>query len=332
MHFSRMDQAGSRASSDKPTSSKNESGKGREIEIKNPHLQNLKVDHLYHLALSTETHPLKEMFGDVKFVCMGGTWQRMLHLAEFLKIGLGIKLPAGAQLSDISRASGRYALYKVGPVIAVSHGIGAPSVSILMHELFKLLHYAQCTDVTLLRLGNSGGIGIAPGTVVVSTGAVNGLLKEETDVFILGERVTRPCVLDADLVREIVDIGQKTLPQLTIVRGKTLCANDFYEGQGRVDGAFCSYTVEQKRRFLEKIRGMGVINMEMTACEFSAMCHIAGVKGAIVCVTLLDRLEGDHVDTRGQEIIDIQNRPHELTLQFIRYKLGMPPAPNRYMV
>ncbi|XP_077564363.1 uridine phosphorylase 1-like [Haemaphysalis longicornis] len=312
--------------------SKEEPGKGRKIEIKNPHLQNMKVDILYHLALSTDTHQFKEMFGDVKFVCMGGTCQRMSRLAGFLKTGLGIELPAGAHLCDISKASGRYALYKVGPVIAISHGMGAPSLSIMMHELFKLLHHAQCTDVTLLRLGTSGGIGIFPGTLVVSTGAVNGLLKEETDVFVLGERVTRPCVLDADLAREILDVGERTLPQLSIVRGKTLCANDFYEGQGRLDGAFCSYTLEQKRKFLEKIRGMGVLNIEMTACQFSSMCHIAGVKGAIVCVTLLDRLETDQVDSSSHEIIDMEMRPQELALQYIRYKLGMPPAPNKYMV
>ncbi|KAH9384783.1 hypothetical protein HPB48_026796 [Haemaphysalis longicornis] len=104
-------------------SSKKEPGKGRKIEIKNPHLQNMKVDILYHLALSTDTHQFKEMFGDVKFVCMGGTCQRMSRLAGFLKTGLGIELPAGAHLCDISKASGRYALYKVGPVIAISVSI-----------------------------------------------------------------------------------------------------------------------------------------------------------------------------------------------------------------
>ena len=37
----------------------------------------------------------------------------------------------------------RYSAFKVGPVLTVNHGMGAPSTSILMHELFKLLHYAK---------------------------------------------------------------------------------------------------------------------------------------------------------------------------------------------
>lgn len=37
--------------------------------------------------------------------------------------------------------------------------MGIPSISIMLHELIKLLHYAHCTDVTIIRIGTSGGIG-----------------------------------------------------------------------------------------------------------------------------------------------------------------------------
>lgn len=39
------------------------------------------------------------------------------------------------------------------------HGMGIPSISIMLHELIKLLHHAQCCDVTIIRIGTSGGIG-----------------------------------------------------------------------------------------------------------------------------------------------------------------------------
>lgn len=39
------------------------------------------------------------------------------------------------------------------------HGMGVPSISIMLHELIKLLHHAQCRDVILFRLGTSGGVG-----------------------------------------------------------------------------------------------------------------------------------------------------------------------------
>ena len=37
--------------------------------------------------------------------------------------------------------------------------MGIPSASILLHEVFKLLHYAGATDVVLFRMGTSGGLG-----------------------------------------------------------------------------------------------------------------------------------------------------------------------------
>lgn len=44
-----------------------------------------------------------------------------------------------------------------------------PSTLVMLHELAKLLHYAQVEDVTLLRIGTSGGIGIDPGFILFPT-------------------------------------------------------------------------------------------------------------------------------------------------------------------
>ena len=60
--------------------------------------------------------------------------------------------------------------YKVKNVICVSHGMGMPSLSILLHELFKLLQYAGCLEkCTLIRSGTCGGVGSNPGTVAITT-------------------------------------------------------------------------------------------------------------------------------------------------------------------
>ena len=32
-------------------------------------------------------------------------------------------------------------------------------MSILLHELIKLIHYAECKDVTFFRIGTCGGLG-----------------------------------------------------------------------------------------------------------------------------------------------------------------------------
>lgn len=51
-------------------------------------------------------------------------------------------------------------------------------MSVLIHEVFKLLYRAGAQDVRIFRLGTSGGLGLEPGTVVVSNGAVNPEGKE----------------------------------------------------------------------------------------------------------------------------------------------------------
>lgn len=67
-------------------------------------------------------------------------------------------------------------------------------------------------------------------------------------------------------------------------------------GQGRLDGAFCKFSSNDKMSFLRKLSESGVKNMEMESTAFAALTHEAGVRAAVVCVTLLNRLNGDQVD------------------------------------
>lgn len=110
---------------------------------------------------------------------MGGSPKRMHQFALYIQKLIGYKLPAGQTFQNISEASDRYSMYKVGPVLSVNHGIGCPSMSILLHELIKLMHYAKCKDVTFFRLGTSGGVGVSPGTLVVTKEAVDGMFRPE---------------------------------------------------------------------------------------------------------------------------------------------------------
>lgn len=66
-------------------------------------------------------------------------------------------------------------------------------------------------------------------------------------------------------------------------------------GQGRLDGAFCYYTEEEKFAFLNRARNLGVANIEMEAVALAAITHQVGIKTAVICVTILDRLKGDQV-------------------------------------
>lgn len=59
----------------------------------------------------------------------------------------------------------------------VQHGMGIPSVGILLHEVIKLMYHARVRDPVFFRIGTCGGIGYEGGTVVISEEAVDGALK-----------------------------------------------------------------------------------------------------------------------------------------------------------
>ncbi|CAD7084499.1 unnamed protein product [Hermetia illucens] len=288
-------------------------------ELPNPYLKNLDNDVLYHLGFSKKDD-LKKLFGDVKFVCTGGSADRMREFAYFIYSKLKGKLPVEDEIKDLGGVGHRYALYKVGPVISVSHGMGFGSIGILLHEMIKLVRYAECDDPIFIRVGTCGGIGIPPGTVVVTEGALNGVLKGVHEFIILGKRVERPATFDQALAQKIQECA---LPadNFKIVLGKTIGTDDFYEGQGRTDGAICDHKIEEKMEFLQKVFKLGVRNFEMEAPVFGALTHHAGIKGAIICASLVNRLNGDQITATREEMHDWGLRAQEITWRFIEKTL-----------
>lgn len=62
-------------------------------------------------------------------------------------------------------------------MLCISHGMGVPSVGILLHEMIKLMYHAKCKDPTFIRIGTCGGIGVEGGTVVITEDAIDGLFR-----------------------------------------------------------------------------------------------------------------------------------------------------------
>lgn len=82
----------------------------------NPYLSHLDEDHLYHLGIVRQDDNLEKRFGDVKFVCTGGSASRMEMIALMMKAAIKSEEP----MIDISKDAHRYSMYKVGPVLFVN--------------------------------------------------------------------------------------------------------------------------------------------------------------------------------------------------------------------
>ncbi|XP_071326567.1 uridine phosphorylase 1-like [Trachinotus anak] len=298
----------------------------RPVCVQNPHLDALTDDILYHFSLGTGTHDLPAMFGDVKFVFVGGSSSRMKLFIEYIAAELGMEDPK-SEYPNICAGTDRYVMYKVGSVLSVSHGMGISSIAIMLHELIKLLHHARCTDVTIIRIGTSGGIGLEPGTVVVTKQPLDDTFKPKFEQVILGKTVARDTDLDQSLAEELLQCS-KELNQFETVIGNTMCTLDFYEGQARLDGAFCSYTEKDKQEYLSKAKEAGICNIEMESTVFAAMCKMSGLRAAVVCVTLLDRLKGDQLTSSHEVLVSYQQRPQILVGYYIKKQLKAKAAGN----
>ncbi|CAL8084585.1 unnamed protein product [Calicophoron daubneyi] len=284
------------------------------VEYGNQNLLSLNEDVLYHLGLSTKSTDFRKTFHDVRYVCLGGSPSRMKKFAQQLAAEMKLE----KDVPNLAAAGGRFSLFKVGSVLVADHGMGTPSISILLHELFKLLRYAGCKDVIFFRMGTCGGLGVPPGTLMIPKECVNTQFQPVYELRILGKLVTRPTFIDPGLVDELVALSNTIQLEREVLVGKTLCANDFYEEQARLDGAFCDYTEKDKNAYLLAAYDAGIRGLEMEGLCFTAQCHLAGFKAAMVCVTLVDRLKSDQVQLTPKQYQSIQFLPGNLLIAYMK--------------
>jgi uridine phosphorylase len=72
-----------------------------------------------------------------------------------------------------------------------------------------------------------------------------------------------PANLCKNLAQELKSHADPVKDGFKTVTGKTMCAQDFYQGQGRLDGAFCDHTEQDKMEYLKRLQEIGVVNIEM---------------------------------------------------------------------
>jgi len=291
----------------------------------NQHLTTaIQNDYLYHLSLSKKD---AFNFSEIKFVCIGGSNDRMKTFAHQLAVQMCQSDDGTTKNEDllpVERVGDdkRFVLFKVSNrVLVCSHGMGGPSISILLNEVAKLLHYAKAANVLWLRIGSSGGLGVEPGTVIITEESLDGALNPYHETLVLGKTVKRRAVFDKNVCQRLLTLATDELHYPAII-AKTMCCNDFYEGQGRLDGAICEYTVNDKMKFLQRAYKNNVRNMEMESLQFGAFTNHIGIKAATVCAVFLDRLKGDQVSATKDELKEYEQRAIAIVLKFIQQTLA----------
>ncbi|MBI3336107.1 hypothetical protein HYZ98_00900 [Candidatus Peregrinibacteria bacterium] len=300
----------------------------------NPRLSEYTDDPLYHFGLNKDMHlvesvdlnekTLPELFGDTRIVCMGGSPLRAERFAkqlatEFPHFGVDPKKPRNFSLSP-----DRLHLYKIGPLLSISHGMGIGSIRIAIHEITKLLFYAGedtrkiLHNVEYIRIGTSGGIGADLGDVVLSRQAIHPrTLKPVDEIYRMGETYQYPAVFDPALRERIF----ASRGDITVIIGDTLTSNGFYEEEPNTHGALDEYTEEELHRDVPKLIAMGVRNVEMEAAALAGFCGPtrANIPAADIC-TVVDPI-GVPIKSSKEELKTFSARAQQVVVNYIKSRL-----------
>jgi uridine phosphorylase len=245
--------------------------------------------------------PILEKLRGVRTVVMAGSGGRIKEFAVRWS-----ELNGGSEIVALPKDDRFVTRYTAG-VLFASHGMGMPSASIALQELMRLVFFLKRGDLDAMngvfwcRVGTSGGVGLPGGTVVVSS---EGLMADLRPYRVLNGGVGEHWFdghFPADTYNAIIAANEHT--DFDIVSGKTVAGNEFFLEQFRLDGAICLETPETKMGWLRWLYESGVANIEMEGAMIAGyLNHWGFPKFAMICCTLLNRLDGDQVTASPEQL------------------------------
>ena len=151
--------------------------------------------------------------------------------------------------------------YRGIKVSVTSTGMGCPSAAIAAEEL------CQCGAKVLIRLGGCVPLRpeMKPGDLIVTLGAMK---NEGTSRFFVPDGF--PAVSDLDVAVALVKNARRHLAGT---------GHAVFAGITASNDAFYGETPE----FVERMRGYGVMGMEMEASAILTVCHRYGARGCAIC-------------------------------------------------
>ncbi|MEI6697537.1 MAG: uridine phosphorylase [Mycobacteriaceae bacterium] len=257
-------------------------------------------DVYYHFGVAS-SDPLLAKLRDVKAVIMAGSGLRIGEFAERWS-----ELNSQAEIIAFPKDDRFVTRYTAG-VLFASHGMGMPSASIALQELLRMVFFLKRGDLDAMdevfwcRVGTSGGVGLTVGTVVVTS---EGLMADLRPYRLLNGG-TGEYWFDGNFPAATYDaiIAANEHADFDIIAGKTIAGNEFFLEQFRLDGAICLETPGSKMGWLQWLHDNGVANIEMEGAMIAGyLNHWGFSKFAMICCTLLNRLEGDQVTATPEQL------------------------------
>ena len=257
-------------------------------------------DDYYHFGVAS-SDPILDKLRGVRAVIMAGSGGRIKEFAQRWS-----EMSGDPEIMAFPKED-RFVTRYTGGVLFASHGMGMPSASIAVQELMRMVFFLKRGDLDAMsevfwcRVGTSGGVGLPGGTVVVSS---EGLMADLKPFRLLRGRDGEywfDGTFPAATCQAIIAANAHS--DFDIVSGKTVAGNEFFLEQFRLDGALCFETHESKMAWLHWLDESGVRNIEMEGAMLAGYLNHWGFgKFAMICCTLLNRLEGDQVTASPEQL------------------------------
>lgn len=188
----------------------------------NDAIYDLQVDHLYHLGIDLDDS-LKNEFSGIKYVIYtrSNTDIRII-VNKFAKLYYDI-YENSFSFQPIYKTE-RYNLYRVGEVLFLSHGIGAPSLLIALNEVAKLLIHTVGENFIFIKINTAMTELFGPTEIHVVTDALNSEFEAKYINVECGKEVSYFTNLNQELIKEILAFNQKQA-KFDIQMSKSLSSN-----------------------------------------------------------------------------------------------------------
>ena len=191
------------------------------------------------------------------------------------------------------------------PLLAATSGMGAPSLSIVVNELFAV------GIRRIIRVGTCGSIQdhVKVGSVVISQaalcrqGAANDIAPPEY-----------PAAADPFVTVALANAARSL--NLPYHLGLTASVDTFYEGQERTGTSANPLLLRTLQGITEEYRRLNILNYEMEAGTLFKMAGVYGFSAGCVCGVLAGRTTGETIDQSLKQVA--QNNAIRVALETVR--------------
>ena len=291
-------------------------------EFLDPVVDGRAVDVYYHLGLSSDD-PLIGPMRDVSVVVLAGSGDRIRSLAARWSAEHDDAPVLAVPKED------RFVTRYCHGVLFVSHGMGMASASIALQELMRLVFLLKGGDegaleqVRWVRVGTCGGIGLAPGTVVLTSEAVMVDLRPFRVLHGSGGELWFDGRFPAAEIDALTAVARAA--GIPVEVGRTISGNEFFLEQFRRDGAIVKETEESRAEWLRRVHDHGVRSIEMEGAMIAGyLNHWGFPRFAMICAAVLDRLAGDQVTATPAQLDAYVERAADVLIAYLRAVVGPP--------